>query len=327
MHNPLPPGARVGKEIMDLILRSSAGIIRHSEVIRRFLVDGKLTFLGEIVCCLGAFNENGSQVFVVGPRLQDMFMHTSMDGVRWSDLKMPYSSFFVRVPECGLSIPCIDCGKSERVGGMFVSRGKTPTLDVGILTTIVGDETMAADHADADHHPVGMSRLANEESFVEYQGDDLYEDNEGEVTELEIDAVRGTGKSMLRILANLAMYLSSKGRDVVTTPPEESLRRRHANAKARLAHAVTAAQKAVARAALADLPPLYSTTVVGGNIERSYREESSARDYHAVRRHWVRGHWRNQACGAQRLDHRWIWIQPFEKGTGPAAAGREYSVI
>jgi hypothetical protein len=60
--------------------------------------------------------------------------------------------------------------------------------------------------------------------------------------------------------------------------------------------------------------PLWEPRYVGRTFRysRTLHEPTGARGTHASpRSHWRRGHWRQQACGPLRQEHKTIWIQPI----------------
>ncbi len=40
--------------------------------------------------------------------------------------------------------------------------------------------------------------------------------------------------------------------------------------------------------------------------------------------HWVRGFWRNQACGPGLSERKHIWIRPFLRGEGSEIVSKIY---
>ena len=65
---------------------------------------------------------------------------------------------------------------------------------------------------------------------------------------------------------------------------------------------------------------------------RKYAQEHVARGeplWTVNSRFIVRGHWRNQACGEGRREHKVIWVAPFWKGPedGVQALERKYKVV
>lgn len=68
-----------------------------------------------------------------------------------------------------------------------------------------------------------------------------------------------------------------------------------------------------------------------GNLMQAARDITTTKDgeplWHLQSRFMVRGHWRNQACGPRRADHKRMWISPHWKGPdGAEAIARVYDV-
>lgn len=62
---------------------------------------------------------------------------------------------------------------------------------------------------------------------------------------------------------------------------------------------------------------VWSPYVVGANykIRHEVKAVQSSDSHHASPRfHWVRGFYREQACGAGMKDHKTLWIEPFTRG-------------
>lgn len=54
--------------------------------------------------------------------------------------------------------------------------------------------------------------------------------------------------------------------------------------------------------------PIWTPNIVGRDY--TYRSERSGKSHGSKRMHWRRGHFRSQAYGAGRVEHRIIWIEP-----------------
>jgi hypothetical protein len=66
------------------------------------------------------------------------------------------------------------------------------------------------------------------------------------------------------------------------------------------------------RAVRAGIPARVTVVQLRRNDQAARRDGETLVEW--SRRWVVRGHWRNQACGAGRTEHRLIWIAPFMKG-------------
>jgi hypothetical protein len=123
------------------------------------------------------------------------------------------------------------------------------------------------------------------------------------------------GLQFFRIIVNAILYISSNDPDIVDCfSPKQAIRDRLSRTKAK-------AKQKKARNELnktselnysvlgSRLPPIFvDKRTIGPN------DGGSSRSLEYAARFIVRRHWRNQACGEGRKEHRLIWIKPYYKG-------------
>jgi len=106
-------------------------------------------------------------------------------------------------------------------------------------------------------------------------------------------------RQALKLVVNCLCYLSSPSREVADRYPESELTRR-------IAEAPTPLERARAR----NRATREGYTLIhfcGDSLEHETPSMPSGRELSA---HWRRGHWRNQAFGQGRSEHKLIWIRP-----------------
>ena len=91
-----------------------AGGLDHSE----FAVKGLSMLYGYWVC--------DRQVYVVGPTMQNMLSATSLDGIWWSDVKLPFDTFYIALPGCNELIWGGDQTKWHKLRGVYVQHSHRP---------------------------------------------------------------------------------------------------------------------------------------------------------------------------------------------------------
>jgi len=105
-------------------------------------------------------------------------------------------------------------------------------------------------------------------------------------------------RQVLGLLVNGLCYLSSPSREVVRRYPRSAIE--------------TLAQSAAAALGKRERQRLRQNgyteiNFCGESLEREYGTGFTGKE---LSPHWRRGHWRNQACGPARSEHRLTWIRP-----------------
>ena len=105
-------------------------------------------------------------------------------------------------------------------------------------------------------------------------------------------------RQVLRLLINGLCYLSSPSRELVRRFPQSAVE--------------TVSQTASGALGKRERQRLrkdgYTEVIFcGESLEREYGTGFTGKE---LSPHWRRGHWRNQACGPARSEHRLMWIRP-----------------
>jgi len=313
------------------------------------LIDAKVLHLGmdhlsEGLVSLGSFpaqavaqvvqayhKVQGRQTFEVPPLVAEMLEHTSLEGMTPAELRFPYTTFYVALPDTEMRIWGGTRTQWHQVGGFYVS------LDAQSLTIYVwgmendrslgpGDDAsqwaVLNLHLDGDLESM-VTRLLQDAT---HRRDDPIIDPivdipmilegthadglVGEKYEEQMEVLR----SCFRIAVNLALYLATEKPDVEERPDKgiAKLRRR------------VEGSKGPKRRKFEEM--LERRTVVkrvGGNLARSLAATRAA--HGPVRGTWVRGHWRRYWTGPGRKVCEQRWILPHPRGVEQPNA-RTYGV-
>ena len=293
---------------------------------------------------VNAFLEAGQQVFVVGPRLEELFVNTSLDRVPRDAIAAPYPAFWVALPSSELRL------YSQRNGwcalrGMYVDaseEGAHDLLGVGavglnprrprssggpprfIRLLLYGPIPTAAEPNATNE---AYQYLDLEEIYGTQGVGDLEDYLVGKLAEatrlrnltLPADVlaeITSTQIQALRIAVNLMLYTNANGAEI--TPDPDYLAELAAFKKlmaekqkiARSGERERAKRREIERID-AKILKLSGATVVrlGQGIED--RSEALQGGSGKRRRHWVRGHWRMPA--RKHGERQLTWVQPYER--------------
>lgn len=274
------------------------------------------------------YHVHGQQNFALTSEYVELFSQTSLRGITFNDVSMPYCAFYIALDCPGLFMWGGPRTRWHEVGGMYVCvmmtsvRTKAGTSDPGmsIATRMVGkpnvESTGPLDDAtfdnnvriDKDDDIEGLIAAMNAEDFALTLGDPAEEDLASCPGKFigGGDPV-GASRFAIRIACNLAMYLSSKG--AVAT--KSVSRTRTGDKIARRAAKASASKRGRLRKDLMRHESYF--TLIGETSKISKRDEPSMPSGSRVR-HWVRGHWRRQRVGKNRADIEIIWIRPHQRG-------------
>ena len=243
-----------------------------------------------------SFWRRGRQVFDVS-RLVEPLKQTDVDAIVPHDLPLPFDSFYLHFGECGLPSPFLDAP----VDGCYVERWDDE--EVGRNALVIT--------AVCRHPHIEALRTEPIAYAVAQQG-------RGYVVDVALDKPVGIGldiegcddvelwaaymKPVVRLAMNAICYLAYPERDVETdfqpgTP-------------GRLVEQAKSPRRKEAQRAESKLADLGYTRIhfCGRHIFPAPSERLEGSD--SPRPHWRRGHWRNQAHGLGRRDHKLIWIAP-----------------
>lgn len=255
--------------------------------------------------------DHGMPVFELTHSLMAALLLTDPSDVDAADVKMPFPTFAVRLPNdfwhlvghTGERVPAVHALVHEHIC-VTTANMMMPTLMLSFR--VVGKDGLT--NAWENRLPI-----PDADKIGAWIADDvpeiLIEEREERVT---IGPLASDDKHIMvafrRLLVNLSLYVAAHGRG-------EPLSRRklHTDGKINRASARTAPQ----------------IWVIGREIKldrgllESAKAWSLSRDgvntsgWRIQSRFTVRGHWRNQAHGPERSLRRLTWIQPYWKGQGP----------
>lgn len=281
-----------------------------------------------MVASLSYFRRAGSQSFVVGPRLAEMFIHTSLSKIFWGEIKLPYQSIFVSLPDSKLRL-----WGGKRTGWHQVAGAFLTTTDNNELLLLIraNPNEKSSDPDDDAVQFMGVNLGVLQEKDIESAIEEVFSRPVISAVDGDDDPdvaaeVRSVVTSVIRIIINLTQYLSCPGAEV-ETHRERGLERARKRLEEKLGTRTTPEMKKAIRKSLRDLGPHCVTTVVGKTIEESWEEERKRREgCQTPRLHWVRGHWKMQPYGPRKSLRKRVWIQPYERGEDNPEESREYVV-
>jgi hypothetical protein len=265
-----------------------------------------------------AYQGSGEQVFVLGPHLQQMLVHTSLDKVPRRVLKAPYTAYYLATPQSPLRL------FSQRNGwgplrGIFFWQSGPGLWEILALGPVPG-------HADAYAHNMAYIPFDLDAAFA--SGDleghlvtqfaeatrirwlNLPPDVQAELLERDL--------SVLRIVVNSMLYINSGGVELAADPESALFRQQRAKLEAALAALARSNErertKKRERERLEEkLYKISGAAVVwlGPSIEASAEAEAVRAPGRKMREHPVRGHWR---LVPRRPDDPVTWVRPHWRG-------------
>jgi hypothetical protein len=290
----------------------------------------------DLFCHVAGFNNCGRNIFHFSDSLAGLLKLTDVEDVQWGSIKFPYPCFYLYFgpqSEWGLGdsdhlvdgaylaeapaseVRVLDVLLTTRTHGeaegtswnyilqedryyYFPFRVASPEVTVGdtFKHTVGTDDDFKEDWA-----PVQASLEA--QRMARQAGVDLRNRTAGETAQGQKIRERQEWlpvfRQALKLVVNCLCYLSSPSREVADRYPESELTRR-------IAEAPTPLERARAR----NRATREGYTLIhfcGDSLEHETPSMPSGRELSA---HWRRGHWRNQAFGQGRSEHKLIWIRP-----------------
>lgn len=291
------------------------------------------------------FSQAGRQIMDFPPDLSEMLSQTNICDIPVSEIRMPYVSQFLHFgPQQHLEIEpgwFVDGAYVETRGGpgevKIVVTAKAPDENVADLWYLRPEpsysQSFTGKHSDLDLAAavaeVLSERLAylfrkeadaEDGSLMRRARLDLAEEGFGDIARGVTDVSGQSAKAeidqvnhrypvfleALKLIINAVLYITAYPEDIETTWSEKApydLRAKaiHGNAK----------EKKKARSKLEELG--YSAVHLCGKsiqLQNPKVQIPSHGDGHRSL-HWRRGHWRNQAYGEGRSQHRLRWIMPM----------------
>lgn len=289
--------------------------------------------------------KSGRQAFVVGPRLQEMFVQTSLpEQIEQWMLRAPYPAFYIALPDC-----------EERIWGIYQAEIPVQGMMIDLQYELGSMAILAWAPASIDrtiiHYDLDERKLTPElRNRLKAMGNDSYlvfniEDAITHPRGIEAYifdqwaaavakagwsqvAIKATAQSrvnLLKIALGTLLYLQSERQELTIDPDAERAAAERAELAERLRRLKTPAKRRKIEEKLKSTAEGSTVTWLGRSIEQAPHGESEAVDPRAPimpRRHWVRGHWRRPARrhGPRVL----VWVQPFLRGSGEIIPGRTY---
>jgi len=280
----------------------------------------------------------GFPTFRVTKDLVTSLLLTECRGIRGRDLKFPFPTFFVELPQDPVILKTTDVAGTEvPVRWISVHNMHVPESDKNAkaLAEIFDAETTAfhAGHSNAKQFQTAIVETERKSSLRGYTDLCLMsptvdvdvsrahlvpEDDESieewlegtRNTRAEEFKLQPTDNNALmaahRLIANLSLYLASNKTEWTVNKSRNRLKHGKGGISAPLVWDVGKAVKVPDH-----LVAAAQNFAVRGTNKAQWRVSS---------RFVVRGHWRDQVCGPGRSDRKRIWIQPHWKGPEAAAA-------
>jgi hypothetical protein len=290
----------------------------------------------DLFCHVARFFLSGRNIFHFSAPLSNLLKLTDVDDVLWGSIKFPYQSFHIHF---GAQEQWPLGSSGHLVDGAYLGEIPSPefrAIDVMLTTRseVTGDsaswnyilnddryyyfsfevESPDATVGDTFRQTVGAAADYNE-AWVPLETPDEAKQIAAErgitLASLPAEAtaqgqkIRENLKRLpifreaLRLVVNCLCYLSSPSCEVTARYPDSEISR-----------AITQAGTPLERARAKNRAVREGYTLIhfcGDSLEREAEIAPTGRELSA---HWRRGHWRNQAIGPGRSEHKLIWIRP-----------------
>lgn len=261
---------------------------------------------------VAVFHRFGKRVYEVDPALAERLLHTELSGVRASDLRLPYPSIFIVVPEnAGLTIENEHTG-THRMTGIYITEGHEPHRWNFMLCGEVKDGSFSGEINDAIYYfHVYLPEDLNVEQAIEQTRQQALTDMLVSDFDKKIHT-SGTWQRAFRWAMNVVLYATwPEGRkDVFSADPEvESLRRR-------LAKLPKGPKRDRLKERLKDRDPRDRIYLGRGTKPLEVEKAETAKRTGKPLSHLVlvSGHRRKQRHGPRLSLVKEIWIEPFYRG-------------
>jgi hypothetical protein len=257
-----------------------------------------------------AFQASGEQVFVVGPRLQEMFVQTSLAKVPRDMIRLPYPGYYVALPSAPWRMWSRMHGYSE-IRGIYVM-----ARDYGMDLLLFGPVRPSADSSAMNEAYVPLdvnAAYAAGLDLEDYLVESLSRSIQARMVELPTEAlghIVETHLNALRVVINAALYVNASGAEL-TADPDRIAQRRRAILEEELRRTGKPKKRRLLERERAKLSGA-TVTWLGRRIEDAAAAEATRAPGRKMRQHWVRGHWKMpfRRAGGPQLR----WVQPYERG-------------
>lgn len=280
---------------------------------------------------------HGRRIFVLDDTMYALLAGTPLPKLPVSILSSPHHSFYVKLPTRAFVFGVRD-ERTQRVGGEYVE-GVMVGIDkidpdyagqreVALMTMSEGQGGgLVSGTTDSDNRNcafisvrLGADAMLDEITFdggvsVEHWQKQLTMKS-GAYAPDDLAGAHELGVVLPRVVFGLLLYMACEHPDIVPVPPAP--RRTFADIRSPKQRAAALANQAAKLKGTTSLPVYY----VGGRVADDVaRERARVEQEHAERTGrkldhpvWVRGHWRQQAHGANRALRRTMWIRPHLRG-------------
>lgn len=340
-HRPVIQYRDIGRrvpEVIELVSRITRSPYKGEELLMMVapMCGGSLTTQALIYSMVN-YARSGSQSFVVGPRLQEMLANTSLSQVGVDELRLPYPGFYVAFPSSPWKVWGGERTKWHDLGGVYVTLTENSLIDgsTKVMFFVWGNTNEKSTDPGDDAgfwFNVDLSRVETHRDVESYvvnmmEGDDGELDEIGGCRDPEVrENARELAVNIVRVVFNLAQYLSSEGAETKATQDRSG--NRHRSRMVKKLRKAKGPRRKYLQGQLDRLGTPGVVTFVGPSIEKSYQEAASKAPGRTVMRHWVRGHWKMVRFGprSEAPSYRRKWIQPYERGEGEMVPSRDYHV-
>jgi hypothetical protein len=284
------------------------------------------------------------RIFVVAPELGELLKKTDIKGAELDMLHLPFPSIYLQMPPNEFKIGSHIPGDAWPMEGVYVMEEDLTTLNIskmlreygGLPETLANmDLTACVEGALGNKFKLFFMIVIGKKDNVDdcISSMPVYFDNrkpldeqfEHRVTSLlerktgmEAENLR-SAQDIFKWVFNCLLYINSADSDVRKEWLHKGLAEKVKKAKG--------PKKAKLRQALErDSAEIHH---VGGSIRIGTppaTEPGEPGTGTRKRLHWVRGFWRNQACGPGFSQHKHKWIRPFLRGEGSEIVSKMYEM-
>ena len=291
---------------------------------------------------LAQYRQYGQQSFVIGPRLQQMFEKTSLEGVPEHMLKMPFPALYIALPECPWQIWGGVTGWHNVSGVLVRYAPDTNSFTLFIWAAENENSRVAGDDAsfwlNLDMSEAGQMDLDVETYLLTVMNDDKRESSDdhpdvriaNEQRRKVYNKIEDTAINVARVVFNLLLYLQTKTPERSEVPKFVAEKRKRKELEDALGRIKSPKKmKRKGKHIQRQLSQLSDATVtwIGESIEKVPQGGYERRPGQSMVRHWVRGHWWPKLSNTEAIQ-RWgiRWKEPYErcKDNDEAEPSRHY---
>lgn len=283
------------------------------------------------------------KIFDIAKDLGDLLRKTDIKGAEFDMLHLPFPSIYIQLPPSEFKVHSHIEGEGMPLEGIYLLEEDLGAAEMGemirlnnIPLSLVSNEDMANGVAQflgkrfklllmiavgrkdglddcVSSMPIYFKDSAGLEEQLDARVEDLKKRKMGQERENLLVV-----EDVFKWVMNCLLYINCADSDVrkewLHKGLAEKVKQATGPKKTKLRHQLqeTSAEiHYVGRSIRIGTPPAVSPGEPGGEKRR-------------MSLHWVRGFWRNQACGPQFSEHKHIWIRPFLRGEGAEIVGKIY---